>query len=64
MEVILNGVNGLSVLLLAEVVSNGVHELVPTRNQRIKPVRNSTLGLLIRRKHVTLSLAVGFSLSY
>ena len=62
MEVLLNGMNGLNVLSLAEVVSKGVHELVPIRNQRVteKPVRNRTLGLLIRRTYVTLSFAVGF----
>ncbi|KAJ7379731.1 hypothetical protein OS493_014137 [Desmophyllum pertusum] len=35
MEVLLNGMNGLNVLSLAEVVSKGVHELVPIRNQRV-----------------------------
>ena len=35
MEDILNGVNGQTVPKLAEVVYNGSHEIVPTRNQRV-----------------------------
>ena len=60
MEVILNGVNGRNVQQLVEVVSNGSHELVPTRNRKMvgKPVRNRDLDLTNSPKNVTLSLAV------
>ena len=60
MEGIVNGVNGPAVRKPAEVVYNGSHELVPTRNQRVmvKAVRNKDLVLPSRRKHVTISLAV------
>ena len=62
MEVTLNGANGPNVRQLAEVASNGRHELAPTRNQRVmeKLVRNSDLGLPSSHKHVTRKLVVSW----
>ena len=62
MEVTLNGANGPNVRQLAEVASNGSHELAPTRNQRVmeKLVRNSDLGLPSSPKDVKPRPAVSF----